>query len=112
MFIFKHIAISIIFAAAAGGASAKGPDGTAADYGVAVTDSSAGRTIAITPATKFVNVANGETVRFTIDGKSFGWHVYTFPNINEFDLKAIAPAGIAPAGVRVVVAPDPLYFGA
>jgi hypothetical protein len=33
-------------------------------------------------------------------------------HINEFDLKAITPADIAPAGVRVIVAPDPLYFGA
>ena len=57
------------------------------------------------------NVVNGETVTFTAGGKSFSWHVDTWPGVSQFSLKAIAPQDIAADGVQGYVAPNPLYFG-
>lgn len=92
-------------------AFAIGPTGTQADYGSPVAGAAAERTITIAPSTRWVNVVNGETVTFVVDGKSFSWHVYTYNNVNEFKLDSIAPPHVAVAGVRVLVAPNPVYHG-
>ncbi|HEY8026136.1 MAG TPA: CzcE family metal-binding protein [Burkholderiaceae bacterium] len=91
-------------------AHAIGATGTNADYGVAVTSNAADRTIELTPAKKWINVANGETVRFNIGDKAFSWHFSTF-NDKPFDLSAIAPAGVDVKGVRVYVAMDTATSG-
>jgi hypothetical protein len=87
------------------------PTGTAADYGVQVPAAAAMRTIAIDAGTSAVNVTNGETVQFSVDGQSFTWHFDTYRDATSFDLGAIAPANIKPGMVRVYVASNPLYRG-
>lgn len=80
------------------------------DYGAPASNNFADRQIKLTPATKWVNVTNGETVRFTADGKSFTWHFDTFSE-STFDLSAIAPVDLHIQRVRVYVASDPVYRG-
>ncbi len=71
----------------------------------------ASRTIVVKEGTRNVNVENGETVRFDVNGKSFAYTFNTFGNETAFDLSAIAPAGFAVPAVHVYVAPNPLYRG-
>ncbi len=92
-------------------AHAIGATGTSADFGAATAADSAGRTIELTAATKWVNVTCGETVRFKAGDKSFTWHVSTFHGA-PFDLSAIAPKDVDAKGVRVFVALDPAASGA
>ncbi|HEX7641863.1 MAG TPA: CzcE family metal-binding protein [Burkholderiaceae bacterium] len=79
-------------------------------YGDAASNEAAERTISLTSATKWVNVTDGEIVRFSKDGRTFAWHFSTL-NSAPFDLSAIAPAGVDVKGVRVHVAADPLLGG-
>ncbi len=79
-------------------------------YGDAANNASAERTIALTPGTKWVNVTDGEVVRFSKDGRTFACHFSTL-NDSSFDLSAIAPAGVDVKGVRVYVANDPALGG-
>lgn len=102
------LAVATLFAT---GANAIGPSGAVADYGAPAADTAAARTIALQPGTKYVNVVNGETVKFTANGKSFSWHVQTYRNVTRFDLQKIAPQQLALADIRVYVAPNPLYAG-
>jgi hypothetical protein len=91
-------------------AHAAGATGTSADYGTAATGDAADRIIDLKPATKWVNVVNGETVRFNAGAKTFAWHFSTF-NDKPFDLSAIAPKEVDVKGVRVFVANDPAIGG-
>ncbi len=91
-------------------AYALGASGTNADYGAVVSTDFAGRQISVTAATKWVNVTNGETVRFTANGKNFTWHFDTFDQ-TSFDLSAIAPKDVYVKGVRIYVASRPAYLG-
>ncbi|RXZ36862.1 hypothetical protein D9O50_10440 [Oxalobacteraceae bacterium CAVE-383] len=111
----KSITTLLAFAAVssamlASGAQAAAPAGTAAGYGNSVAADTYGRQITISPQTKWVNVTDGETVKFDVNGKTFAWNVDTFSNDTVFDLAKIAPAGIEVNNVRVYVAPNPLYF--
>ncbi|MYN37755.1 CzcE family metal-binding protein [Duganella sp. FT109W] len=69
------------------------------------------RVINLDAGTRYVNVTNGETVQFVQQGKSFSWHVDTYPNVTEVDLKQIAPAGFDAGAIEVYVASNPLYRG-
>ncbi len=96
----------------ASGACAFGATGTNADYGITVSTDFAGRQVSVTAATKWVNVTNGETVRFIADGKNFTWYFDTFDQTStSFDLSAIAPKDVQVKGVRVYVAANPAYLG-
>ncbi|NML59846.1 CzcE family metal-binding protein [Massilia sp. RP-1-19] len=106
----KHAALLILSAAIATGASAAGPTGERADFGVAVANTAAERTIEIKPKTKHVNVVDGETVKFAVDGKEFSWHFRTWPSTNQFALEKIAPRDTQANGVTVHVARNPTYF--
>jgi hypothetical protein len=83
----------------------------AADYGQLVGNNYSDRVINLDAGTKYVNVTNGETVQFIQQGKSFTWHVDTYPNVTEVDLKKIAPAGFDAGTIEVYVASNPLYRG-
>jgi hypothetical protein len=74
---------------------------------------SADATIVITPATKFVNVVSGTTVRFVVGGQAFNWHFDTVNgSVVPFELQQIAPQGMVVNPVTVYVAENPLYRGA
>lgn len=107
----NRAAILILSTAIAAGASAAGPTGDRADFGTAVADSAAERTIVVKPNTKYVNVTDGETVKFAVDGKEFSWHFRTWPSTNQFPLEKIAPKETLASGVTVYVARNPLYYG-
>jgi len=80
-----------------------------ADFGAPARIEAAGRTIAITPATKAVNVTNGETVTFVVGDQRFAFSFQTYPTTQSVALATLAPAGIEVGNVRVYVAPSPLY---
>jgi len=114
---FKRATIALAFAGLSSSAllvsaHAAPPSGSAADFGTQVADNAAMRTIAINADTKWVNVTNGETVQFNVNGVSFSWHFDTYQDETSFDLVKIAPAGVMVGNVRVYVAANPLYRGA
>lgn len=78
-------------------------------YGQPAAGTAADRQIALRPDTRWVNVSNGDTVRFTAGGKSFVWHFDTLQDAPTFALGAIAPRDIDVGAVRVYVAANPLY---
>lgn len=101
----------IVSAAIAIGANAAGPTGEAPDFGAPVANVAAERTITVKPATRYVNVTDGETVKFAVDGKEFSWHFRTWPSAEQIALDKLAPKEIRASGVMVYVARNPLYFG-
>ncbi|HWW71557.1 MAG TPA: CzcE family metal-binding protein [Duganella sp.] len=82
-----------------------------AAYGMAAGNAYADRQITITANTTWVNVNNGETVTFNVNGKTFTWHFDTLRTEDRFDLAKIAPAGIDVGIITVYVASNPLYRG-
>ena len=63
------------------------------DFGSASDEQNAGRVIKIAPDAKWVNVTEGETIKFIDEasGKSFAWRFDTI--VNVFDLGRVAPNG-------------------
>jgi len=104
------VTFALVFAATvAGGAQAAGNNDVATRYGEAVPAIGSVRTIALTSASKFVNVNNGDTVKFTENGQSFQWHFDTLRDRDNFDIAAIAPKDMHLEGVHVYVEANPLY---
>lgn len=69
------------------------------------------KTIEIHPDTKWVNVDGGETYRFVVGDKAFGW-AFDAPNSpDSFDLQRVAPPGVLNRPVTAYVKPDPKYTG-
>jgi hypothetical protein len=64
----------------------------------------ADRTIAVNDNTKWVNVTQGETIKFVINGREYTW---AFDGIAaSFDLSQIIPDSNLPKKVAVYVAPS------
>lgn len=82
-----------------------------ASYGMAASGSYADSTIEIGEGTRYVNVTNGQTVRFVIGAQSFSYTFNALGNVNALQLSEIAPAGMAVPDVRIYLAPNPLYLG-
>jgi len=78
-------------------------------YGQNVPANATRKEIVVTPQTKWVNVTDGDTVRFVADGHSFTWHFSTYPNTTHLDLASIAPRDFQSSKVVVYVAQNPLY---
>ena len=70
--------------------------------GGAVPDATPARTVVITPETRSVDVAFGETVVFSVNGTRSAWQFYT--PARSFDLNQVVAA--LPQTVRVYVGPD------
>ncbi|MGJ7918564.1 CzcE family metal-binding protein [Massilia sp. LXY-6] len=77
--------------------------------GMAAPPSAATQTVAITPATRWVNVTSGDTVRFVVDGREFAWNFSVGPTVAVFDLNRVAPPGLLGRALPVYVDPDPYY---
>ena len=77
--------------------------------GQAVPASRGGRTIEVTPDTRYVNVQGGEIVTFTSGGKAFTWDFDGPTSLTSFDLNQVAPQGLLAHPVKVYVSPNPLY---
>jgi hypothetical protein len=80
-------------------------------FGMAESNASADRQVTINANTKSVNVNNGDTVAFNVNGKTFTWHFDTLHAEEAFSLAKIAPAGIDLGNVTVYVGSNPLYRG-
>lgn len=61
------------------------------------------RTIVITPTTRYVNVTEGDVVRFVAGGKIFAFN-FDSSAASSFELNRVAPAGILDHAVTVYVA--------
>jgi hypothetical protein len=99
------LALSISLTAAAAPA-VPAPVTPASDYGSVVRDAAAVRKIVVKPSTKWVNVTNGETVTFVVEGKSFTYSFQTHPYNNVLPMAAIAPANLNVGSIRVFVTHD------
>jgi hypothetical protein len=78
--------------------------------GTPVAAAPAQRIVTITPATRWVNVTSGETVRFVIGAQGFAWSFQSGPTVSKFDLNVIAPPGMLTHPVTVYVAANPTYI--
>ncbi|MAF02030.1 CzcE family metal-binding protein [Herbaspirillum sp.] len=68
------------------------------------------REISMSNSTKYVNVAQGEVVKFVSHGKSFTWKFDTF-GMQPFSFSKIAPQGFDGANATVYLSTNPLYRG-
>ena len=77
-------------------------------YGSPAGDMPYDREIRLGVATRGINVARYETIKFvTLEGREFRWRFDTFAQFERFPLSDIAPAGIAiPNGASVYVNGD------
>ncbi len=92
-------------------AQAAAPTGGGADYGMQVAQDTPAREVTIDAQTRSVNVEDGETVKFNVNGKSFVWHFATYSEAGNVKLSRIAPAGIDVKGVTAYIDSNPLYRG-
>lgn len=84
---------------------------SSADYGQIVAASTVDKAVKIGATTRYVNVVNGQTVQFEVDGQTFSFSFDAWPGDQSVDLAQIAPKGMAVPHVRVYVAPDRRYLG-
>jgi hypothetical protein len=101
----RTLALSI-FALAAGTAGAMPRPMNA---GRVIMSDTADRDVAIDASTRWVNVTNGQTVRFDVGGQRFTFVFDAWPSTDSVPLSAIAPKGVTVPDVRVYIAPNPLY---
>jgi uncharacterized membrane protein len=78
-------------------------------YGMPAPDAGA-QTVVLKDGTRYVNVNDGETVRFVHGDKSFSWTFNTPERGAVVALDALAPREFDVHGVTVYVAPDPQYY--
>lgn len=104
------LAGSLLWAAAAG---ANHPPASPA-FGTALHEGRADREIRVGADTRWVNVNDGETIKFIVDTaegpRSFLWRFDTTTE-SVVELKRIAPAGMVGGNVRIYVGPNPQYLG-
>jgi hypothetical protein len=80
------------------------------DLGRLAMSAGAHRDIVVNADTRYVNVTNGQTVTFDVSGKRFTFAFDAWPYVDSVPLSTIAPKDVAvPSGVRVYIAPNPLY---
>jgi hypothetical protein len=108
---FNFIRTAVIAAAIASTASGAYAAVNTKEFGMATNAASADRHVVIKADTKWVNIDDGDTVEFNIDGKSFTWHFDTLRGESAFELSKIAPEGVDAGKVIVYVGANPLYRG-
>ncbi len=104
----RTLALSIL-ALAAFATSTAGAMPRPMDAGRVVMSDTADRDVAVDVSTRWVNVTNGQTVRFTVGGQRFTFVFDAWPSTDSVPLSAIAPKGVTVPDVRVYIAPNPLY---
>lgn len=72
-------------------------------YGASAPEQEAGRTITIGPATRWANVANGETITFVTGEQRFTFHFQAYSGTQSVNLRAIAPAGADVPDIQVYI---------
>lgn len=81
----------------------------AAAYGMPAADAAADRTVVLDDHARYVNVNDGETVRFVHGDHSFAWTFDTLQRDGVASLAKIAPRDFGVDGATVYIAPNPLY---
>jgi hypothetical protein len=94
-------AISIAFLSST--AFAAGDGNSTKDFGEVATPNHTARTIPIKSDTSWVEVKDGETVNFAVNGQTFGWHFDGINTLSEIDLNKIAPDGALDHLVKVYI---------
>jgi hypothetical protein len=105
--------IAIVVAIAASGIGAAATAGTALPrymLGQAASAGQAGRTVVITPSTRYVNVTDGEVVTFVAKGAPFTWAFDCPPGTSSFRLNRVAPAGALDHPVTAYIQPNLEYY--
>jgi hypothetical protein len=107
----RTLALSILAlaAGAAGAAGATPRPAVTMDAGRVITSVTADRDVAVDASTRWVNVTNGQTVRFDVGGQRFTFVFDAWPGTDSVPLSAIAPKGVTVPDVRVYIAANPLY---
>ena len=109
--IIRNMLLPLLAGAAIASAQAAPRVGTSADYGSIVSTSAIDKVVKIGASTRYVNVEDGQTVRFDVDGQTFAFAFHAWPGDQSVDLAVIAPNGISVPHVRVYIAPNLNYFG-
>jgi hypothetical protein len=116
MFIVQHTAVAAFAASVAfsllAGCASTGPANL--NLGTPAEGRSYDRKVLIGVNTKFVNVDDGQVVKFVVhesDGadKSFAWH-FDVGRETVGDLSKLAPPGVLGRPVKVYVGPNPRYY--
>jgi hypothetical protein len=76
-------------------------------YGTPADPSQALRTIVIGPGTRYVNVTEGDIIKFVSGDKSFAWKFDTALTVRDFNLNEVAPPGTLDHPVRAYIATGP-----
>lgn len=109
---FNFIRTAVIAAAIASTASgAYAATVNTKEFGMATAAANADRHVVIKADTKWVNIDDGDTVKFDVNGNSFTWHFDTLRGESAFELSKIAPEGVDVGKVIVYVGANPLYRG-
>ena len=87
-------------------AQARAPSLPAYVYGSPADPQEAQRVVVIQPDTAWVNVAQGESVRFQIGASQFGWR-FDGRDGRSLDLQNISPPGVLARSVIVYVVRSP-----
>jgi hypothetical protein len=80
------------------------------DVGPVGVAASAERILEVKPATRYLNVRNGETVAIREGERSVTWFVQAAPNVSVVPLSRIVPRDAAGPEVLVYIAPGPQYL--
>lgn len=84
-------------------------DTTPKVYGAAAPASAAERVVDINAQTRKIQVTNGETVTFNINGKQFTWKFDVYFGEGVVDLAFILPQDLHADGVKVYIAESPQF---
>ena len=107
-FFLPAVATAVLFSACA--SPTKSTDGLGR-LGEPAPLSTATRQVNIAPDTSYVDVADGETVKFVVGDKSFAWKFDGSPDGYAFDLQRVAPPAFFTHVVDANVAANPMYVG-
>ena len=101
--------IAFAFATAAYAVSTQAATTDAGAYGMPAATAAANRVVNVAPGLKHINVINGETVTFNIEGRPFTWTFQLYHQEGALPLSAILPGELHADGVTVYVSADPSY---
>jgi hypothetical protein len=76
-------------------------------YGTPAEPPDARRTIVIGPDTRYVNVTEGDVIKFVAGDQTFAWKFDTALTVRSFDLKEVAPPGSLNHTVTAYIAVGP-----
>ena len=99
----KNIFFPLAVMALAPGLSAQAQDTRTMSLGSAVPAASSQRTIVLNSDTQWVNVMQGEEVKFVVGAVAFSWK-FDGQGARPFDLRQVAPEGALAKPVLVYVA--------